>query len=316
MKIKLIHLDNDFGRIIYPAFRECFNPHFELEQYSAERDYDKASTVFVLNTAQDMYLNSLVSAGYKVLVENLQENSVPYVNNSPLVRYMICVNDRRLPESYIQVPWFFWYRESRLFNYQHLVRESKFDRKFLLMMNYQRSFRDYIHESFQGIADQGLYSYVARGIRLEGDIERNTKHWDRYINPDWYNRTQFSIVVETAISRGRLEVFVTEKTMKPLALRHPFITIACPTTLNFIREGGFETFGNLFDEHYDLVSDNERRVELVWQQVVDYDHQDYSQLTKEKVEYNYQRFYNKELVDKRFTQDIIHPILEFANEQA
>lgn len=315
MKIKLIHLDNDFGRIIYPAFRECFNPHFELEQYSAERDYDKASTVFVLNTAQDMYLNSLVSAGYKVLVENLQENSVPYVNNSPLVRYMICVNDRRLPESYIQVPWFFWYRESRLFNYQHLVRESKFDRKFLLMMNYQRSFRDYIHESFQGIADQGLYSYVARGIRLEGDIERNTKHWDRYINPDWYNKTQFSISVETVMNMGPGNIFLTEKTMKPLALKHPYICLSCANAVASLKQAGFESYENLFDESYDTIESYSDRISAVYAQVKNCNiGSEYDSTTKEKIKHNYNLFFNDAEVDRRFKLDVIDPILEFLNE--
>lgn len=315
MKIKLVHFNNDFGRFIYPAFSNCFEQYFELEYYSAENNYDPVSTVFVLNTHQDMFLKGLVDAGYRVIVENLQENSVPTVIDSDRVKYMICVNDRRLPESYITVPWFFWYRESRFFNYQNIVRESKFDRKFLLMMNYQRPFRDHIHDVFQPIVDQGLYSYVDRGIRLDGDRERTEQHWDRYINPDWYNRTQFSVVVETSVSRGMFEVFLTEKTMKPLALRHPFITIACPTTLHTIREAGFETFGNLFNEHYDLVSDDERRIEMVYKQVLDYSRQDHDRLTEEKVEYNHQRFYNRELVDKRFTQDIVYPILEFANEQ-
>ena len=315
MKIKIVHFNNDFGRSIYPTFSECFSPYFELEEYSAENNYDPRSTVFILNTHQDMYLKGLIDAGYKVIVENLLESSVPRVIDSGLVRYMICVNDRRLPDSYITVPWFFWYRESRLFDYRNLIRAPKLDRKFLLMMNYQREFRDYIHDVFQTVIDQGLYSYVDRGIRLEGDIDRGTKFWDRHINPDWYDRTQFSVVVETSISRGSLEVFLTEKTMKPLALKHPFITIGCPTTVHHIREAGFETFGNLFDEHYDLVTNDEKRIELVYKQVLEYNHAGYDQLTEEKIEYNHQRFYNKELVNQQVVKNIVYPILEFANEQ-
>lgn len=315
MKIKLVHFDNDFGRFIYPAFADCFSNYFELEEYSAEKDYDTASTVFVLNTAQDMYLNSLSNAGYKVLVENLQENSVPDTVHLPNVRYMICVHDIRLPEAFITVPWFFWYRESRLFDYRRLLREYTFDRKFLLMMNYQRPFRDYIYDTFSDLNDQGLISYVDRGIRLEGDIDRGARHWDRYINPEWYNRTQFSVVVETSISRGHMETFLTEKTMKPLALGHPFVTIACPTSLHRIRDGGFETFGNLFNEHYDLIGDDERRIQAVYSQVRDYKHDGYDRLTEEKVLYNQHRFYNKDIVDRCFTKEVVFPILEFANEQ-
>jgi hypothetical protein len=313
MKIKLVHFNNEFGKFVYPAFADCFSNYFELEEYDTTKTYDKASTVFVINTHQYIFVNHLVNDGYKVLVENLQENSINTPLSGERVQHMICVHDTRITDM-ITVPLYFWYKESRQFDYRSLPRTNTADLKFLLMMNYQRGFRDAIHYVFDDIRNEGLYSYVSHGIQMPRDIRQSQPHWDRYINAEWYNRTQFSVVVETAMTRGPREVFITEKTTKPLAMRHPFITLACPETLALLRAAGFETYNNLFDETYDTVLDEHERIRNVYQQVKNYNHNGYDKITQDKIDYNYNYFYDYNQVNKRFTQDIVTPILEFANE--
>ncbi len=46
-------------------------------------------------------------------------------------------------------------------------------------------------------------------------------------------------------------IFITEKLLKPLVFKTPFLLIGCPLTLKYLRHLGFETFDCVFDESYD-----------------------------------------------------------------
>jgi hypothetical protein len=183
------------------------------------------------------------------------------------------------------------------------------------MMNFARPFRDAIYNKFTPILEQGLYSYVERGVYIEGDIEHDSPgrkeywdRWDRYINPSWYNRTEINIVVETQMNTD--EIFVTEKTMKPLALQQPFVVLGGVGTLDFLQRSGFETYSNLFDESYDFKLD---RLDQVYEQIKNYQMQGYSAETQDKMQHNAELFHNRARVDESFQQRIVEPLMEFIN---
>ena len=48
------------------------------------------------------------------------------------------------------------------------------------------------------------------------------------------------------------EVFMTEKIWKPIMAQHVFVVHGNHLYLQKLREMGFKTFGNYFDESYDL----------------------------------------------------------------
>jgi hypothetical protein len=56
---------------------------------------------------------------------------------------------------------------------------------------------------------------------------------------------------------------ITEKTFKAIALEMPFVLIAPAGSLAYLREYGFQTFGDIFDESYDDETDDLRRIERV-----------------------------------------------------
>jgi hypothetical protein len=224
----------------------------------------------------------------------------------------------------VHVPMFFWYdlykpwdRPKHVTNYKRLVRKNNADKKFLMLMNNISGIRDQIYSKFNDILDDGYYSYYQRGIRIFGDkklgIDLPHSSWDRYINVEWYNRTQFSVVVETEMESDNGNIFLTEKTMKPLALKHPFVTLGHAGSLRLLKSAGFETFENLFDESYDLMPNYQDRINHVHNQVKNYNQSGHSKLTEDKIEHNYNWFYNDAEVARRFKQDVIDPILEFAN---
>ncbi len=65
-----------------------------------------------------------------------------------------------------------------------------------------------------------------------------------------YAATAVSLVTETDFTDGEI-VRVTEKTVKALCLGHPALVVGNPSSLQLVRELGFETFSPFLDESYD-----------------------------------------------------------------
>jgi hypothetical protein len=70
---------------------------------------------------------------------------------------------------------------------------------------------------------------------------------------DDYNNTEFEVVLETLFDDQRQQL--TEKILKPIACKQPFVLASGPGVLEYLRSYGFQTFGDIFDESYDLIQD-------------------------------------------------------------
>ena len=56
---------------------------------------------------------------------------------------------------------------------------------------------------------------------------------------------------------------ITEKTFKAIALEMPFVLVAATGSLEYLREYGFQTFADIFDESYDQETNDIQRIEKV-----------------------------------------------------
>ncbi len=83
---------------------------------------------------------------------------------------------------------------------------------------------------------------------------------------DEYCDSWFSVVAETDFS-DRLHR-ITEKPFKPLLCFHPLIVLGSLGSLRLIRDYGFRTFPEMFDERYDDETEPLARFEAVYEQVV------------------------------------------------
>jgi hypothetical protein len=326
MKPKLVVFSGN-NNLTVPQVEQNITESFDLEFYDPLVNYDKLSTVFAVNQFQyhsnKTSVDALINDGYKFVFENLHEPNpilTEFINYPNILFMFASINCKVQGVNMVPVPLYFWYCESKswsgmVLDYRTLERQHQFEKKFLLMMNYAKTFRNQIYNKFADILDQSLHSYVGQGIRLHGDVDCNTLHWDRYINPDWYNKTQFSAVVETWMHTEPGDIFITEKSMKPFALKHPFISLSCKNTVALLKQSGFESFENLFDESYDAVDLYTDRIDSVYHQIQSYQSfkTDYDTVTKQKLEHNYNWFYNSQEVDLRYKSEVINPILEFIN---
>jgi len=105
------------------------------------------------------------------------------------------------------------------------------------------------------------------------------------------------VVTETVFYHDKLHL--TEKIFKPIVMKQPFMLLAAPGNLAYLKRYGFKTFNGIIDESYDLIQDNDQRVEAVVDQLAWY----CSLSTEEKqqvieaiapiVEYNFHHFYGE-----------------------
>jgi hypothetical protein len=91
-----------------------------------------------------------------------------------------------------------------------------------------------------------------------------TAHAASFIPYNIYNQTWYTIVAET---RATSPVFVTEKTARPLLSKRLFVMFGSRGCLSALRSQGFETFGDVIDESYDNIEDNDTRWNQAWKQV-------------------------------------------------
>jgi hypothetical protein len=100
------------------------------------------------------------------------------------------------------------------------------------------------------------------------DFDANTiGEWlnQRLLIPEHYLNSYFTFVTETTFEDCSKEnvLFVTEKVYQPILQFHPFIVSAGTGFLDHMRQHGYETFPELFDESYDQESNLKLRTKII-----------------------------------------------------
>jgi hypothetical protein len=83
-------------------------------------------------------------------------------------------------------------------------------------------------------------------------------HDDRRELKEYYTRSLVSIITETLCYDEA--VTETEKTLKAIAHKQPFIIAAAPKALHYLRLHGYQTFSQWWDEGYDNIEDHYDRM--------------------------------------------------------
>jgi hypothetical protein len=82
---------------------------------------------------------------------------------------------------------------------------------------------------------------------------------------NWTEAADSLVYVATETVYWGDRIHLTEKTFKAIVLEMPFVLVAPAGSLAYLREYGFRTFDTVWDETYDTVTDDVKRVELVTQ---------------------------------------------------
>lgn len=137
---------------------------------------------------------------------------------------------------------------------------------------------------FEGKSEEMIWNHTPRKMLEYYDLKSLRESWeDLYKNnpqsfldfknfhnitgfrteaEEFYKKTYFSLVTETMFFEG--VDFATEKIFKPICHYHGFLVLGRPHTLKRLKEFGFKTFGEFWDESYDEELDNANRFKKVY----------------------------------------------------
>jgi len=106
--------------------------------------------------------------------------------------------------------------------------------------------------------------------------------------------------------------YISEVIFKAIVFMHPFMIIGQPRTLEVLREWGFDTFDDVFDNSYDLEDDMFKRIEMVLQQMEIINQLSPEELKektlelKDRLVYNKNRYFSTEFkeITKSYFEDV------------
>jgi len=149
-------------------------------------------------------------------------------------------------------------------------------RDFLCLNNKPRVCRKHMVESLHryGLGNMGYISYHTQLLEGTNPFDNLLDlgnadivvpaFWD--ISP-WTDKVYFEIVGEHVVRSNRFGdedfIFITEKTYRSMLNGLPFLINGKPGTLEYLRHMGFRTYGELFDESYDQVTNWQARIQLI-----------------------------------------------------
>ena len=101
-------------------------------------------------------------------------------------------------------------------------------------------------------------------LNIESSENQNTIKEDDMM---LFDESYLSLVTETFFFPRKHKdiydfdsIFFSEKIYKPILMKHPFILVARPNSLKYLRKMGYKTFAPFIDETYDTIPDDEARL--------------------------------------------------------
>jgi hypothetical protein len=116
-----------------------------------------------------------------------------------------------------------------------------------------------------------------------------------------YQSTEIEVVLETLFDDGRLHL--TEKSLRPIACRQPFILAAAHGSLQYLRDYGFRTFDSVWDETYDTIEDPYPRMQAIIQLMLEINSRSANQQRNDAeriqqiADHNHKHFFSKGFFD-------------------
>jgi hypothetical protein len=145
-----------------------------------------------------------------------------------------------------------WFRHWQHYSDLLPYNKSKCQHKFLLysrdmsgtrkyrsaVILYLKKFQDIVRYAWNGSCVDSSYS-----AKIDIDDAKNSA---------------IHLVAETLFDTDK--IYLTEKVFKPMVMSQPFILFAPPGSLQYLRDYGFQTFSNCWDESYDQETDSKKRM--------------------------------------------------------
>jgi hypothetical protein len=122
---------------------------------------------------------------------------------------------------------------------------------------------DLYTDPFLTLTQEGAEKFMSKlplKIDEETQINQMCQDFDAAARP-FYQNSLVSVVTETNFEN--LELTLTEKSFKPSKEKHPFIIVGVPGALKALKEMGFQTFDEFWDETYDQIHEPKARLRKI-----------------------------------------------------
>jgi hypothetical protein len=326
-KIRFIYQQGNYPCFINGDIQRIVESWYDIEVYDPAKTYNPQDTVILITHVEEVetrnstgWFTPFEQAGFRVVVDHLWDSDV---DTPSMIK-----NGRLILRNGNWV----WYRECIRFieqGYHTYEPQRNYSHAFFMPMHKTRWHRDQAQERLAPVLQHALWSYVEKGILVEGDVDHSTPSnifWEFYVNPEWYNSTFFSVVSESYMRSDRwvqspfvpnYRTEVSEKLFKPCMFYHPMVVYGSLGTLEYLHREGFETFSNLWDESYDTVPTDQQRHDVVTKLILDNVDRflrgdlGIDSLTQQKLEHNHARIFDHNLVLQRFEREIIGDLQRF-----
>jgi hypothetical protein len=193
------------------------------------------------------------------------------------------------------------YRWHRI-QFQLRLRQSKLIDQGLVSYNPSDRLEEILTQALNRHQNKEIFNHTHENIDLLRDSykidgEEPTGSMSTYIDIQNCQRAFVHVVSETSFYNGKQHL--TEKIFKPIVAMQPFLLLGAYGNLAYLRDYGFKTFGDFWDEGYDNITDDVQRIDEVFkilQNLSELSYQEQCALRQEMkpiIEHNANVFYYK-----------------------
>lgn len=248
-------LDNELqGKVIY------MSAHMGVQaEYDAWRLHNKADNVIKI-----IYFNAWLSSTRR----NFHDNKLDF--STKKTQWYCCLNHR---PHYHRLLTIIYLDKLNLIDQGIVTGHDKKYERGVDPQNTYNTYENYIEYALKKLDSH--YSNIVLSqkditygkLPLIHDITDVTQACQPYLmSSSIFNETLINLVTETFYFNHwnyTSEFFITEKTMKSILAKQVFIIIGPKGALSILRDMGFTTFGDYFDESYDTEPDGTRLFKAV-----------------------------------------------------
>ena len=301
--------------------------YYSLHNYDLD-SYDRRFAIIDVRQANNRLKdNTEFHAELKRRCNLLHSQGFVFIKSNPWESLENIKNTPQHPEIEIEhikwtggVSWFWYYmynkHKDKTFNFDH--SDKKYDFLYLNKMSRQHRVKLYDKLLDKGVLENSLYTNwpkrkLPTDYELPWALDYPQYGMDQDIFEKPYNDSACSIVSET--NDNDHEVFMTEKIWKPIIAQQFFVVHGNYLYLQKLREMGFKTFNNYFEEAYDLDRDPDVRINTivdVCDRLRDAQWKDMYLRSQSLRQYNFDTFFNKEKLGAEIDKTL-NLFLEFAD---
>jgi hypothetical protein len=281
---------------------------------------------FFYNHSMDIYRNTLLENKKDPLYLNMTDQELFFLRIFRTCSWPIfCHSEKNskdidLVERDGCIPCFYfwhgliardWFRHWK--HHSEIHNKVPWNKRFLLYIRDCSGTRTYRHQI------KNLLYDIKDQIDTDWENTRNiSADYSAKISIEDAQKTAVHIVAETVFNDTKIHV--TEKTFKAVVMKQPFIVFAGPGTLQFLRNYGFRTFGDIWDESYDQEMDHTTRLIKITTLIKDLYHKSQHEFQKiieqcrEIVDYN-QRYFFSDDFETRLLDELHNNMQASISEQ-